>query len=84
MGYTAVVLSVVNIAYTGIVSILIVGLTFGLHCDRSEFHYTFIYIGSYDMYMCMYIYDIAAFCTKLKPCYKHIIIISVYYYWLCL
>ena len=33
LGYTAVVLSVVNIAYTGIVTTLIVGLTIGIHCN---------------------------------------------------
>ena len=33
LGYTAIVLSVVNIAYTGVVTILVVGLTIGLYCN---------------------------------------------------
>ena len=33
LGYVAVVLSVVNIAYTGVVTTLVVGLTIGLYCS---------------------------------------------------
>ena len=33
LGYTAIVLSVVNIAYTGIVTTLVIGLTIGLYCE---------------------------------------------------
>ena len=39
-GYVAAVLSILNLIYTGIVTVLVIGLTIGLYCgDRYYYHY---------------------------------------------
>ena len=39
-GYVAAVLSILNLIYTGIVTVLMIGLTIGLYCeDRSYYRY---------------------------------------------
>ena len=48
LGYIAVVLSVVNILYTGIISIILVGMTIGLYCRDHTTYNNYDY--DYDYY----------------------------------
>lgn len=38
-GYVAAVLSILNLIYTGIVTVLVIGLTIGLYCDDDSRSY---------------------------------------------
>ena len=36
-GYLAVVFSVLNMAYTGFITVFLIGLVFGLHCGSTNY-----------------------------------------------
>ena len=42
-GYVAAVLSILNLIYTGIVTVLVIGLTIGLYCKDDDRYYYYYY-----------------------------------------
>ena len=52
LGYIAAVLSVVNIFYTGIISIILVGMTIGLYCRDHTTYNNYEYYDNYYYRRC--------------------------------
>ena len=46
-GYVAAVLSILNLIYTGIVTVLVIGLTIGLYCKDDDRYYYYYYNYNY-------------------------------------